>query len=711
MPTILADTFTASLAKLNGQEQKQAKLTAFDLQTEPDRPGLQFHRIDKSKDPNFWSVRVNSDIRIIVHKTGASLLLAYVGHHDEAYTWAERRRIEQHPKTGAVQIVEVRERVEEITTPPPIQPELGFPAETIAEKPLPPVNGGKAEPQLLFPDLGRDELLSIGVPEDWISDVLEADEDHFLAIADHLPREATEALLEYVSSGVLKDHAIADVVDPFAHPDTMRRFRVIENQAELEEALAYPWDRWTVFLHPAQRDLAVRDFAGPARVTGSAGTGKTVVALHRAARLARESPSAKILLATFSDPLANALQRNLAILAGSDAALLDRIVVASFQGIAEELYMLTTGHKAHIAARDIIRSLLKKAVEAENPEGISEQFALSEWINVVDAWQVPDAQTYAATPRLGRRARLGARQREIIWPVFQGLRKALADRRLMTLATLFAAVTHHYASKERKPFDHILIDEAQDLGVPELRFFSAIAHPRQNSLFFAGDLGQRIFQLPFSWVGLGVDVRGRSFTLKVNYRTSHQIRTTADRLLPKSVRDADGVEDERTGTISLFNGAPPQVTVTRSSSDESDAVAAFVKTCLIDGIEPQEIALFVRSREELPRARAALTKANIGWIELVGRAEIEHGRVAIGTMHFAKGLEFKAVVVMACDETIIPSATRLSDVGDELELDEVYATERQLLYVAMTRARDRLLVSAVDPASEFLADLMDAARP
>src|SRR5579864_6385556 len=124
MPTILADSFTAALGKLTGDEQKQVKLTAFDLQTEPDRPGLQFHRIDKSKDPNFWSVRVNLDVRIVVHKTSESLLLAYVGHHDDAYRWAERRRIEAHPKTGALQIVDVRERIEEIA--PALQPSLDF---------------------------------------------------------------------------------------------------------------------------------------------------------------------------------------------------------------------------------------------------------------------------------------------------------------------------------------------------------------------------------------------------------------------------------------------------------------------------------------------------------------------------------------------------------------------------------------------------------
>jgi superfamily I DNA/RNA helicase len=275
----------------------------------------------------------------------------------------------------------------------------------------------------------------------------------------------------------------------------------------------------------------------------------------------------------------------------------------------------------------------------------------------------------------------------------------------MTPASLFAAVTQHYAEKDHKPFTNIIVDEAQDLGVPELRFLAGIAPDHPNALFFAGDLGQRIFQPPFSWKGLGVDVRGRSSTLKVNYRTSHQIRTAADRLLPKSVRDVDGLEDGRAGTVSVFNGPAPQVLIAKSAAEEEDGVAAFIRTALGDGIDAAEIGLFVRSRDELPRARAVAAKAGVGVSKLSGRVEGEAGRIAIGTMHVANGLEFKAVAVTACDESVIPSAARLADVSDEMELDEVYSTERHLLYVAATRARDRLLVSGVAPASEFLSDV------
>jgi len=701
MPTILADTFTAAIGRLAGDEQKQVKLTVFDLQTEPGRPGLQFHRIDKSKDPNFWSVRVSRDVRIVVHKTGESMLLAYVGHHDDAYRWAERRRIEVHPKTGAVQIVEVRERIEEIA--PAVQPALDFGA------PVEVSIAPKAPSSKLFDRLSRDDMLSIGVPEDWITDVLSADEDRFLALTDHLPAEAAEALLEYVSSGVLKQPAPVPVADPFVHPDTLRRFRIVENVAELEAALDAPWEKWAVFLHPAQREIVERAFAGPVRVIGSAGTGKTVVALHRAAHHLRRSPDGRVLLATFSEPLANALRGKLGLLAGPDRHLLDRVAVTSFRGIAEELHQLAFARKAHFASRDIIRSLVAKARDAAGIDDVSSQFILSEWFNVVDAWQVIDLKQYTNVPRMGRRTRLGARQRERLWPVYESVRRSLHERRLMTPASLFATLTAHYATRAEKPFNHIVIDEAQDLGVAELRFLAAIAPEGPDALFFAGDPGQRIFQQPFSWKGLGIDVRGRSFTLGVNYRTSHQIRIAADRLLPESVRDVDGLEDDRGSTVSVFNGLPPEILIAADEAEEIDKVAGFIRASISDRIEPAAIGLFVRSRDELPRARAAAAKADVEVTELTGGTEGMSGKISIGTMHFAKGLEFRAVAVMACDEAVVPLQQRIADVSDEMELDEVYSTERQLLYVAATRARDRLLISGVAPGSEFLSDMMGKA--
>jgi hypothetical protein len=224
----IADMLTDSLARLTGDEQKAVKTTAFDLQLNPANPGMSFHKLDKARDKNFWSVRVNSDIRLIVHKTPGSLLLCYIDHHDKAYDWAERRKLETHPKTGAAQLVEIRERVEEIAVPRYVEV-----TQTARPKPL------------LFADLSDEELLSYGVPPEWLADVRDANEDSLLEVADHLPSEAAEALLELATGGQPKVTRPAPVpgVDPFAHPDAQRRFRVMSDVAELERALEYPWDK------------------------------------------------------------------------------------------------------------------------------------------------------------------------------------------------------------------------------------------------------------------------------------------------------------------------------------------------------------------------------------------------------------------------------------------------------------------------------------
>ena len=223
----LASTFVDSLARLPAQEQKAAKASALDLQLDPSSPGLQFHRIERSKDANFWSIRVSRDLRIIVHKTASSLMLVYVDHHDGAYAWAERRRIETHPSTGATQIVEVRERVEEVAVAAP-----------------------KAT-ATLFAKLRSDDLLSVGVPPDWVADVLAVEsEDRFLELAVHLPSEAGEALLAYAAGGALQKPAPMPAASPLQHPDALRRFRIIDDIGDLEAALDAPWDKWAVFLHP-----------------------------------------------------------------------------------------------------------------------------------------------------------------------------------------------------------------------------------------------------------------------------------------------------------------------------------------------------------------------------------------------------------------------------------------------------------------------------
>lgn len=689
----IADTFTDSLGRLTAQEQKAVKTTAFDLQMNPAAPGLSFHKLDRAKDPNFWSLRVSADIRIIVHRAQSGILLCYVDHHDDAYTWAERRKIERHPTTGAMQLVEIRERVEEIRA--------ARPAEGSAQ---PEVAPPPAKAVALFDNLRKYELMAFGVPQEWVDDVRRATEDTLFDIIKHLPQEAQEALLKLaVGESPEPPEPVPAEADPFAHPDAQRRFRVLTNAEELRQALDYPWDKWAVFLHPAQGALVKRAFTGPARVSGSAGTGKTIVALHRAVHLARAHPESRVLLTTFSKPLANALRAKLTSLVPSDDALRARIAVKALTALGYELYSEWFG-QPQIASASVVRSLLTKAAADVPEQKFSAHFLFGEWSDVVDAWQLKSWEAYRDVSRLGRKTRIGGRQREALWSIFERARAAMAERKLVTWADIFGRLTEHLANGKARPFDHAVVDEAQDLGVAEARFLAALTGERPDGLFFAGDLGQRIFQQPFSWKALGLDVRGRSFTLRINYRTSHQIRSQADRLLPGTISDVDGNTEGRHGTVSMFDGPPPDMVISGYREDEAGVVSAWISKRLADGCKPHEIGVVVRSEDEIKRARAAVKLAGFSSVELNDKVEVQDGAIAITTMHFAKGLEFRSVVVMACDDEVIPLQERIESVADDADLEEVYNTERHLLYVACTRARDHLLVTGVEPASEFLDD-------
>jgi mRNA-degrading endonuclease RelE of RelBE toxin-antitoxin system len=683
----IADTFTDSLTRLTTDEQKAVKTAAFDLQLNPASPGFSFHRLDGIKDKNFWSVRVNSDIRLIVHKTAASLLLCYVDHHDKAYAWAERRKLETHPKTGAAQLVEIRERVQEVF----IQKYIEQDQRKIA-KPL------------LFGDRPDEELLSFGVPIEWLDDVRQAHEDSLLELAKYLPNEAAEALLELATGGKPQvADPLAIGTNPFDHPDAKRRFRIMGDIEALERALDYPWDKWSIFLHPAQQQFVEQDYNGPARVSGSAGTGKTIVALHRAVFLARHNPDSRVLLTTFSNTLANVLRTKLRCLISNQPRLAEQLEIDAMNTVGDRLYKSYFG-QPNIASPELIQQFLADAVTG-TAQKFSPSFLLSEWEEIVDARQIKDWESYRDVKRLGRKTRLSEIQREVLWEIFDAVCTRLHTEGFITQSELFAQLATQMTTRKNPVYDFVIVDEAQDVSVPQLRFLAALGADRPNGLFFSGDLGQRIFQQPFSWKSMGVEVRGRTRTLNINYRTSHQIRTQADRLLGPEVSDVDGNSESRRGTISVFNGPTPNIQLLESQQAEITTVAQWLQQRVQEGVKPHEIAVFVRSSAELERARQAVTTAKIHFQVLDEDVETIHSRISICTMHLAKGLEFRSVVVMACDDEIIPSQVRIEQVGDDADLEEVYNTERHLLYVACTRARDHLLVTSTEPGSEFLDDL------
>jgi superfamily I DNA/RNA helicase len=704
MQFVIANTFQDSLGRLQNAEQNAAKLAAMELQMNPAHPGLKMHRLEKVKDKNFWSARANDDVRLIVHRTENSCLLCYVDHHDAAYAWAERRKLTVHPTTGAAQMVVLQETIQEVVIRKYVEE-----ATPVSAKLLPLLAGADDA-----------ELLGYGIPEEWLETVRQSTEESVLDLVGSLPEEAREAVLS-LATGVRPDKSvpaafipltpqILELVAPaaFSHPDAQRRFRTVNNQEELARALDAPWEKWAVFLHPAQRALVTRDFNGPARVTGSAGTGKTVVALHRAVHLAAANPSSRVLLTTFSDVLANALGNKLRLLIGNRPRLGEQIEVLPIAAMAKRLYvsnLAATQGPVSLVSEEDIRVALKAAGTAEAQTTYTASFLFAEWDQVVDAWQLRTWEAYRDIPRLGRRTRLREPQREALWKVFARVQAQFAAQRQMTESQMFTRLALHYEEGGAPPFDFAVVDEAQDISQAELRCLFALGGEHPNALFFAGDSGQRIFQQPFSWKAAGVDIRGRSTNLKVNYRTSHQIREHADRLLDGEVADVDGNVEERKGTMSVFNGPVPEVRIARDQKAEEEVVAAWLTARRSEGFRPEDMVLFVRSAAELDRAEAAAKLAGLRCKRLERRMEVLPGTLPICIMHLGKGLEFRAVVVMACDDAVLPSAQRIAAASDPSELEDIFNSERQLLYVACTRARDRLLVTAAGSGSEFLQDI------
>lgn len=671
MKFIIAETFTRSLAKLDGQSQSLIKQAAFDFQVNPANPGFQFHKLDGARDKNFWSFRVNRDLRIIVHRSESSLALCYTDHHDLAYAWAEVRKLEVHPQTGAAQIVEIRERIEEVVR------------QVVREEAKEPALFAKYEPEY---------LLALGVPAPWLDAVRLVGESGMDKLFGHLPAEASERLLQLACGEPVPRPVAVTTTDPFEHPDAKRRFRVLDSQGELRRALEASWEQWIVFLHPVQRAVVERKFKGPARVSGSAGTGKSVAAIHRAAHLLNANPEASVLLTTYSKTLAARLAQSADLLMGAGSPQRKRLTIDHLHKVARDLWTQRTGKAFTAVDTKKLNGLLEAAKSRAAPSAdFSVAFLRSEWDSIVDPWGIRKWPSYKGVSRAGRATPLGAKQRLLLWKIFEELLRVLAERKLMTWTGLCYETAQ--LLYDARPYDHVIADECQDFGPAELTLLRALVEPGHDDLFLCSDAGQRIYKAPVAWSSTGIDVRGRSTRLMINYRTTEQIRKFSDNLLPDTIDEGEGEKEKRT-TVSLLNGPAPEVKGFTNASKESEGVATWLQSMLTAGYKPRDIAIFARTEGVLrDRAEPALAKAGLTGHPLTDEQPPSTSDASLGTMHRAKGLEFKVVVVMGCDSELLPLAYAQKELVDEADKEVFAEQERHLLYVAGTRARERLLLS------------------
>ncbi len=682
MQVVLDKGFVEKLIELNrAEERKAAHVAVRRFSKNPSNPGLSLERLRDVRDRNLWSMRVSRDVRIILYRGREAWLVLYVAHHDAAYRWAQRVKVERHPATGGVQIVHTKEvyREEALKHSPP-----------------------QMEDEPLFADHDEGYLLSLGVPEEALPAVKELrTEDELMALCERLPEDVGDRLVSlYVGEEVRPPEPVRPEESPLETPDARRRFFVVEEDTELEKLLSAPWAEWMVFLHPLQRQAAYANQRGPFKITGSAGTGKSVVALHRARYLARMGR--RVLLTTFTRTLAAELQARRDLLC--DPSESEMISVGTVHGTAQKI-LWAGGVKVSRVQVQTISKLLEE-VRRERGLRFSLRFLQTEWERVIVAQGIERWEQYRDAPRVGRGISLRERDRKRLWEVFVRVRSRLDKEGKMTFPdSCRAARTKIEAGLVDSPYDSVVVDEVQDLNPQEVLFLKALGGLGENGLTLIGDGGQRIYPGGFSLRALGIEVRGRSQRLGVNYRTSRQIQRFADRLLDDEADDLDEGFESRRSIRNLFSGPEPDVRGFKNASEENAWVARRISELVEEGYEPDRIGVFARRNNRLKEIETALKRRGVKSTRLDNDEYLlGEGRVKIGTMHRAKGLEFRAVFLVSINGDVLPESHAVGDPDDTLERRAALQRERQLLYVNVTRARESLYVCYHGSPSLFLAE-------
>lgn len=678
----LSNEFLSHLAKFSSKEQSQLLRWALKFQSNPTGTGMNYEKLPMCKDARLRSVRINQDWRGIVFQppTGNLFVLLHADHHDSAYLWAKNRKMTINPETGAMQLVLIEEVVEtEVSSSPAFRG--------------------------AFDELQDAELIKLGVPPDLLARVRAVrDEKELDRIRELLPVEAYEGLFlvmaGYGVGQILKEREVfmppaVDVEDyekALRTPESQSRFLLIEDDTALEKAIHSPLEQWRIFLHPSQKRLAQGDRNGSMRVLGGAGTGKTVVAMHRANWLAenRTEEGQKVLFTTFTRNLAQDIQDNLEklcplnLLSRIEVINLDRWVIRFLKQhrYPQEIIFNYRDSKLAVEAWDLALTLV-------DPElGLDSNFYREEWERVIQPQGVRDLGGYRAAKRIGRTGALNRKKRDAIWPVFAEYRNQLAEHSLKEIGDAYQDCAELIAQGDSFRFSYsaIVVDETQDFGTQALKLLRAIIPVGPNDLFLVGDGHQRIYSRNRAVLGhCGIDIRGRSRKLYLNYRTTDEIRKYAVGLLEgREVDDLDGELDENKRYKSLSHGPTPIVTSARDLGEAVQRAQSILQQFANDDdADNARTCLMTYRLQDRNRLQELLNDSGTQTYTL----EKEHPDIGdpsvlcLATMHRSKGLEFDQVVVVV--EKVFLN-------------DESIEEARNLVHVALTRARKKAALVLIE---------------
>jgi superfamily I DNA/RNA helicase len=707
----LSREFLTAYSRLPVGIQKKVREFTEKFQQDPTHPGIHFERI-QAADDKVRSVRIDQAYRaIVVHPPrGDVYLCVWVDHHDEAYRWVRNKRFEVNPASGVFQLFEVE-------AAPPKQPEPVVPPREERR----PRAVARDPRRGLFAAHDDEALLLAGVPLPLLPSVRALASDADLdSLRPHLPEDAAEVLYG-LAMGMGLEEALTEVeraatrkpkvdVEDFAaalaEPASQRQFLVVQGDRDLTAVLNQPLAQWRVFLHPTQQRLATMHASGPVRVLGGAGTGKTVVLMHRARHLASKlQDGEKLLVTTFTRNLAADLLDNLRTLCGDGSPELRRIEVTNLHAWAMQFLARSQVRYTPLTEARERQERMEIAIDEIGESSLPRTFFLEEWDRIVLAQEILDRDSYLAARRTGRGVRLDRRQRALAWDVFARYRKNLErDRRLEWQDVVREARLLLEKKVGRPPFQAVCADESQDFTASELRLIRALAPRGPNDLFLVGDGHQRIYGKPVVMSQCGIDVRGRSRKLKLNYRTTDRIARRGIAILHGvPIDDLDGGSDTLRGYTSLRTGIEPEITIFGNEAQEADFVVRKLRSWIAAGTAPENICVATRVGQPLKsRYQPILSQHGIPSVILEGDKETAGPGVRLATMHRMKGLEFQNVLLANVSEGVAPFAAALNS-DDPTTRDAAKHQERCLLYVACTRARDELAICGFGRPSPFLS--------
>lgn len=689
---ISADFLTAFAAL---PRQIQGKVTEFinKFRNNPQSPGINYEKINGGMDKKIWSVRIDDTYRGITVRqpeTGVYLLL-WVDHHDEAYDWARNKKCEINPKTGAIQVFD-------IVTTPVVEP--------------------VAQDFVLFAELTDEGLIELGVPEEQIPFVRSiGDAQEFYAKKSSFSGDTFEAL-SWILEGIPVDEVIElfreekegsepteNLADALESPLSLKSFVIVEGEEELRRIMAEPLEKWRVFLHPTQRKIVNKNYSGSARVLGGAGTGKTVVAMHRAKHLASGlKDKERILFTTYTANLASDIKDNLRKICTLDE--IRRIDVVNLDAWVSQ-FLREHGYSAEIVYEEKADNLWEEAVMGTDFSGeFPVNFYEEEYNRVVVAQEAFSLEKYVKASRTGRGTRLDRKKRMQIWKVFEAYQNLMKESQVRDINTAMyeCRLLIEKTSSETR-YKHVIVDEGQDLSTNAFRLLRSIAgEEHDNDIFIVGDAHQRIYKNKAALSKCGINIRGRSSVLRINYRTTEEIRKAAFALLNGiSFDDLDDSFDTGDRCQSLTHGTAPEIIATANANEEFDAILAKVKGLIDGGVAAKNICIVARTHKLLDDYIAHFTSSGIRCYEIKGNKADDRGLdgIRVATMHRVKGLEFQYVFVVAANNRIIPLASAI-DHTDAVSEQETMTAEKCLLYVALTRAQKGAYISGYGKMSEFL---------